>query len=78
VDAADLTDWRDSFGVDGGADSDGDGDSDGADFLVWQRNLGQGTPGVGAAAGVPEPTSVVLVGLAAAWLAGVRRNRRIG
>jgi len=41
VDAADLTAWRGAFGTTAAADADGDGDSDGADFLTWQRQLGQ-------------------------------------
>lgn len=40
VNGADLTVWKDAFGMGAGADADGDGDSDGADFLVWQRSQG--------------------------------------
>jgi hypothetical protein len=40
VDGGDLIDWEGAFGAGDGADADGDGDSDGADFLSWQRTLG--------------------------------------
>lgn len=46
-------------------DADFDGDSDGADFLDWQRNLGQTAPSAAAAITVPEPGTCVLVVLAA-------------
>jgi hypothetical protein len=56
-------------------DFDGDGDVDGRDFLVWQRNPSvgdladwQGSFGVGATVGlssseVPEPGSLILLGI---------------
>jgi len=61
-------------GLDG--DFDGDLDVDGADFLEWQQNLGDATnlalwesnygtpaaPAVGAAAAVPEPSTLLLAG----------------
>ncbi|HEX6963623.1 MAG TPA: autotransporter-associated beta strand repeat-containing protein [Lacipirellula sp.] len=63
VDAADLAQWRGDFGG-AGSDADADGDSDGADFLVWQRNLGAGTPPIQvSAAAVPEPASAALLTL---------------
>jgi hypothetical protein len=46
VNAADLAAWRAAFGTNANADADGDGDSDGADFLVWQQQVGQ-SPGAG-------------------------------
>jgi hypothetical protein len=61
VDAADLADWQGDFNLNGDSDADGDLDSDGADFLVWQQQLGGSTPDVSAATAIPEP--------AAAWLA---------
>ena len=73
VDADDLADWRASFGAGNGADADADGDSDGADFLVWQRQLGVGSPQVAAADAVPEPTALVL-GLFALALPACRRR----
>lgn len=55
VDANDLNDptlgWKARIGV----------DLDGEDFLVWQRNLGAGTPPTAPpAASVPEPSSTLL------------------
>jgi hypothetical protein len=77
VDGADLTVWRGAFGATAAGDADGDGDSDGNDFLVWQRSVGSGIPPAGgAAAAVPEPTSLLaaLCGLAAIAVAGRRRT----
>ncbi|MBA3480803.1 MAG: hypothetical protein H0T51_03215 [Pirellulales bacterium] len=65
VNGLDLAEWRADFGATGGSDADGDLDSDGADFLVWQRQLGQPTPGQAAGAVVPEPAAA---GLACAGL----------
>ncbi len=65
-------------------DLDGDGDVDGADFLAIQRTnpalISQWTSEYGggalsAASAVPEPTSVVLFGLAAVLLPLARRQR---
>ena len=59
VDAMDLQQWQGDFGLNDESDADGDDDSDGADFLIWQQNLG--TPGqTAAAAAVPEPASSLL------------------
>lgn len=62
VDSLDLAQWQDDYGVNGDSDADGDGDSDGRDFLIWQRNVGTGVP-VAGAVNVPEPSSMVLIGL---------------
>jgi hypothetical protein len=59
VDADDLGQWQGDYDLNGDSDADGDGDSDGADFLAWQRQLGEGI--AVPAAAVPEPNSVVLV-----------------
>jgi serralysin len=81
VDADDLGAWHAGYGLQGSAmhgDGDANGDLivDGADLLIWQRNLGSG-PGVGASnREVPEPAAgaLLLAGLAAG-LAPVRRAR---
>jgi hypothetical protein len=52
VDGADLTVWKAGFALDDRADADNDSDSDGADFLAWQRSLGQSATAVTAT--VPE------------------------
>jgi len=70
-------------------DFDGDTDVDGADFLDWQRNLGDATSlgqwetnfgttaAVSAVASIPEPASLLLMGLGALsmTLRSVRRRR---
>ncbi len=68
-----------------GGDFDQDGDTDGADFLLWQRDTSVGSlsdwendfgasTALQAASAVPEPTSLVLFGLAAISLLA-RRGR---
>jgi uncharacterized protein YjbI with pentapeptide repeats/CubicO group peptidase (beta-lactamase class C family) len=72
VDAADLAQWQDDFGLNAGSDADHDADSDGADFLIWQQQLAPFPP-VGVAA--PEPSSVLLIVFGFA-LVGRRRLQR--
>jgi len=72
-------------GTDG--DFDLDGDVDGADFLKWQRELGDAVNlglwqdnygnanSVASASAVPEPSSVTLLGLMLVGLATRRRRR---
>jgi hypothetical protein len=69
VDAEDLVQWRGDFGLGAGSDADDDGDSDGNDFLVWQRQVGSGTP----LATIPEPAAASLLAIAGCAL---RRRRR--
>jgi hypothetical protein len=90
VNAADLALWKSSFeeGPPDGADADADGDSDGADFLGWQRGLGnQATPGLfspsavvvydaPAAALVPEPGAAALLAAVLALAPWSRRSGR--
>jgi hypothetical protein len=63
VDAADLAQWQGDFGLNGDSDADSDNDSDGADFLAWQQQLGAASAVSGV---IPEPSTWVLVSLAAA------------
>jgi hypothetical protein len=79
VDAADLTHWSTGFGATGDAtptqgDANSDQTVDGADFLIWQRQVAAASVG-GQAAAVPEPRSWLL--FATTLLASlVRRHRR--
>jgi hypothetical protein len=93
VDAVDLIAWTAGFN---GAvtadpsrgDADGDGDVDGADFLSWQRDVGDSPPSLeffdaaidaavaNAATAVPEPTAAALIALPLAALARRRRAER--
>jgi len=72
VDAADLATWRTGFGSTLGTFASGnldvDGDTDGADFLLWQRQLGTHTLSVAVGQAVPEPLSGALFALALAVL----------
>jgi hypothetical protein len=66
VDGGDLATWRTGFGSLTGAfasgNLDGDSDTDGADFLLWQNQLG--TPALAAASqATPEPGAAVLAGI---------------
>lgn len=77
VDADDLNNyWKPNFGVGNGGDFDGDGDTDGADFLVWQRQLGSGLPATAAQVGVPEPPGLALAALAGLAAATRRATSR--
>jgi hypothetical protein len=74
VNSADLGVWKGAFGATPTADANNDGRSDGADMLIWQRNVGLtgATPTVHA---VPEPAAALLaLGALAGWAA--RRRRR--
>ena len=88
VDAEDLAAWKDRSGVWFGMnDADGDDFQTGADFLHWQRQLGETPPNAAAfdaaisaalaasAAAVPEPATLTLLA-AAALLAPFSRFRR--
>jgi fibronectin-binding autotransporter adhesin len=75
VNSLDLDVWKAAFGVNATGDADFDGDSDGADFMIWQLNLGQTNPAVAATGAVPEPGACTLAGAAWAALVGVRRRR---
>lgn len=75
VDVLDLAEWKMGFGTTGTAvksdgDADADMDVDGADFLIWQRELG-----AGAIVAIPEPATGLLFLLAMAACTAVRRSK---
>ncbi|MGE3240583.1 MAG: hypothetical protein AB7G28_02045 [Pirellulales bacterium] len=81
VDAADYTIWRDTLGqtvaVQGdGADGDRSGEIDAPDYQYWKDRFGNLVP-AGAAAGVPEPTTIAqLFGGLFLLVAGRRTTRQ--
>ena len=79
VDYADLAKWEGDYAVNGGSDADGDGDSDGDDFLIWQRNFGQGDV-LSAISAVPEPSALILacaLGATCTLARGSRKRRTL-
>jgi hypothetical protein len=78
VDGDDLANWKSGYGAAGMAthgqgDANGDRTVDGADFLLWQRQVGLH---VAVAAAVPEPATASLVAVLTLATAAVRRRRR--
>jgi hypothetical protein len=81
VDAADYTIWRDTLGQTGeGLDADFDNSNsiDATDYeLGWKANFGRNRftvgPGSGGGAAIPEPASIVLIGMGWAVLCSGRR-----
>ncbi len=64
VNGLDLDVWEGEFGevgADLAADGDGDGDADGADFLLWQQNVGEPSPANPLVSAVPEPAGAALL-----------------
>ena len=78
VDAADYTVWRDNLGnAAGSLENDVDGGVIGAaQYDTWKANFGLAEAGGGSlsAAAVPEPTSLVLISLAALLAVGSRKR----
>jgi hypothetical protein len=77
VGPSDYDKWRTDFGKwvarGGGADGNGDGFVDAADYIVWRKASSLGEV-AGAAAAVPEPSTVALVIGAVGLLVHVRRR----
>ncbi|MEO0530779.1 MAG: PEP-CTERM sorting domain-containing protein, partial [Planctomycetota bacterium] len=73
VNALDYAIWRDTDGSTTLVQADGNGDGvvDSDDYDIWEAAFGG--PGAAAAAGVPEPTAIVLLTIAAS-VAGLRRR----
>jgi Dockerin type I domain len=61
VNAADYTSWRGAIGSINSlaADGNNDGVVNAADYVIWRKSIS--TPGMGAAASVPEPGGYVLM-----------------
>ena len=59
------------------SDADNDGDSDGADFLVWQRQL-RSVSVAATADAVPEPASLLLLCIGVATALFGRRRKKAG
>jgi T5SS/PEP-CTERM-associated repeat protein len=81
VNSADLALWKTGFGKASGAvkadgDADKDGDTDGADFLIWQRQLGSSVLATVATSAVPEPGTFGLAGMLCGLLGLRRRGSR--
>jgi hypothetical protein len=75
VDGADFLTWQRGVGTAGTqaqGNANGVGLIDGADLAIWEAQFGTATV---ASAPVPEPTSLVLVSLAALGLVAARRRR---
>jgi parallel beta-helix repeat protein len=68
VNSSDYVVWRNSLGTSvtryAGADGDGNGKIEQADYAKWRAGFGATTSGLGAGAEVPEPSSLILLGLA--------------
>ncbi len=85
VDAADYTIWRDNLGNPGGpGDANGIDGVTAADYAIWKAQFGTNPNGAGAliatsSTNVPEPSSLVLLGLAGLFgLSQVCCRRRAG
>ena len=81
VDAADYVVWKHSYGETvatayGGADGDGNLTVGDADYDVWRAHFGQSAAGAGSqfATAIPEPTSAMLLIIAAIAACSFRRR----
>jgi hypothetical protein len=76
VDPTDLAIWKGAFNLNQLGDANGDNISNGADFLLWQQQLGSKPTAVAASANVPEPAAMVLVLCGLAAISGMLRKSR--
>lgn len=76
VNSSDYIVWRNSLGTTvtryAGADGDGNGKIEQADYVKWRAGYGATATGLGAGAEVPEPASLVLLGVALTFALSAR------
>ena len=77
VDGADFLTWQRNLGT-GTTNTQGDANGDSvvnaADLTIWKGDFGQGTPAAAAVGAIPEPSSVLLIGVGLVALAMRRRS----
>jgi hypothetical protein len=79
VDSQDLARWKTGYGAvnatHGQGDANGDGNVNGADFTIWQRQLGRSAAvsAMPTVTATPEPAALALASLAALGIAIMRR-----
>ena len=73
VDEKDLQEWQSDYGINGTSDTNGDGQSNGTDFLIWQRGFEAAASSAPNA--IPEPASILLIGLFISAASVVRKRR---
>lgn len=82
VNTADYNVWRMNFGSEVSLAADGNSDQivDAADYAIWRDNLGRDwlslSTGSGLGSAVPEPSTICLVLLTAAWIIRLRARGR--
>jgi mannan endo-1,4-beta-mannosidase len=67
VNAADYSIWRDTMGQTGtglAADGNANNQIDVGDYDIWRANFGNSASGTATGSAVPEPTSILLLGIA--------------
>jgi hypothetical protein len=77
VDLDDYEIWKSDFGTDSTrADYNGNGVVDLGDYAVWRDNLGATAPSFQLSQTIPEPSSLLLLGVATATMATFNRRKK--